>query len=242
MHKILSIMIISIVINASSLDDIQTKVTNSNNFSKKSQSKIDALDDESQELFAEYKSIISQIKTQKRYNNSLKEVIKSQEDENKILSKDINKIEYTHKNIYPLMQNMIASLQKFISIDTPFLLDERIKRVEKLKKNLKRADITVSDKYRQVLEAYTIEYDYAKTIESYKGELDGKIVQFLRIGRVGLYYQSLDYKNSGLYDTKLGKFIKLDSSYNRQILKAIKIASKQLAPDLLMLPLRGGKL
>ena len=120
MHKILSIMIISIVINASSLDDIQTKVTNSNNFSKKSQSKIDALDDESQELFSEYKSIISQIKTQKRYNNSLKEVIKSQEDENKILSKDINKIEYTHKNIYPLMQNMIASLQKFISIDTPF--------------------------------------------------------------------------------------------------------------------------
>ena len=67
-------------------------------------------------------------------------------------------------------------------------------------------------------------------------------MQFLRIGRVGLYYQSLDYKNSGLYDTKLGKFIKLDSSYNRQILKAIKIASKQLAPDLLMLPLRGGKL
>jgi hypothetical protein len=168
-------------------------------------------------------------------------VIESQLGEKAIFERDIEKIEHTHKNIYPLMQNMIASLEKFISIDTPFLIEERTKRVQKLKDNMKRADITVSDKYRQVLEAYKIEYDYARTIEAYKGDLDGKVVQFLRIGRVGLFYQTLDFKDSGVYDTKKKKFVELDSSYNSQILNAIKIASKQLAPDLLILPLRGGE-
>jgi hypothetical protein len=241
LKKSLLLLLFILLSNASSLEESQSRVTQSNTYSKETQAKIDTLDDTSKELFSEYKSVMAQLETQKRYNKSLNEVIESQLGEKAIFERDIEKIEHTHKNIYPLMQNMIASLEKFISIDTPFLIEERTKRVQKLKDNMKRADITVSDKYRQVLEAYKIEYDYARTIEAYKGDLNGKVVQFLRIGRVGLFYQTLDFKDSGVYDTKEKKFVELDSSYNSQILNAIKIASKQLAPDLLILPLRGGE-
>lgn len=204
------------------------------------QKEIDDLDAKTKKQYEEYKKYTYLGNTQKRYNDQLSDLFESQESEKVILKSDIEKIEHTHKNIIPLMQKMIDNLEKFIEIDAPFLLKERTSRVKRLKVNIKRADLSVSDKYRQILEAYIIENDYAKTIESYKDTLNGKVVEFLRVGRVGLYYQTLDFTTSGMWDAKAQEFIEVDDSYNKKILNAIKISKKQLTPDLLMLPMIKG--
>ncbi len=237
LKKLSFILCLSLFVYANDYDKSQNIKTKSLSSSYNSQQEINALDSNTKELYDEYKKYISMSETQKRYNKQLDDLIDSQNDEIDILQSDIKKIEHTHKNIVPLMQKMITNLEEFIKLDIPFLIKERQKRVEKLKRNIKRADISVSDKYRQILEAYIVESEYAKSIESYKSSVDGRVVEMLRIGRVGLYYQSLDFKNSGVWDKKKRKFVELDEVYNKKILNAIKISKKHLTPDLLILPM-----
>ena len=111
-----------------------------------------------------------------------------------------------------------------------------------------RADVTHSEKFRRILEAYQIENEYGRTIETYQASLaksdSPRTVQFLRVGRVVLVYQTLDGQESGVWNQKTRSFEILPPEYSRAITKGMRIALKQAPPDLLRLPLmtpEGGK-
>ena len=102
-----------------------------------------------------------------------------------------------------------------------------------------RQDVTVAEKYRKVTEAYQIENDYGRTIETYKDtlEVDGAILEldFLRVGRISLMYQSVDGKVSGVWNQKKQSWEDADNSRN-QIKMGLRIAKKMVPPDLVILP------
>ena len=89
------------------------------------------------------------------------------------------------------MLKMIDALDKFVTLDIPFLITERTERVDNLKSIMDRGDISTSEKFRKVTEAYQIESDYGRTIEAYRSEVefDGETfnADFLRVGRVSLH-------------------------------------------------------
>ena len=105
---------------------------------------------------------------------------------------------------------------------------------------MERSDVTASEKFRRVMEAYQIENDYGRTIEAYQGGQSvagaDREVDYLRIGRVGLYYQTLDTQFSGAWDKNARDWVALGNEYRGQIRDGLRIARKQTAPDLLMLP------
>jgi len=138
------------------------------------------------------------------------------------------------------MARMIDTLDAFIQLDVPFLMDERTKRVADLKLMLTRADVSVSEKFRRVIEAYQIEADYGRSIEAYSGELllagEAKNVDYLRVGRVSFVYQTRDGKQLGQWDQSNKKWAELPSGERLNIAKGLRIAKKQLAPDLMLVP------
>ena len=140
------------------------------------------------------------------------------------------------------MLKMIAGLEKFVSLDVPFLQEERTDRVQALKVMMDRADVSNSEKYRRVLEAYQVENEYGRTIEAYSATVDiggeKKTVDFLRIGRVALVYQTLDSKTQQIWNQSLRKWEELPSEYASSIKQGLKIAKKQSAPNLLTLPVQ----
>ena len=139
------------------------------------------------------------------------------------------------------MTQMIDGLDQFVQLDVPFLLEERTDRVERLKELMERDDITVAEKFRKVTEAYQIENDYGSTIEAYKDTItiDGatREVEFLRVGRVALLYQSPDGQVSGAWDSEKGQWQALGNEFKNQIRQGLKIANKQIAPELVLLPI-----
>ena len=149
------------------------------------------------------------------------------------------------RQLTPLMYEMIETLDRFVKLDVPFLEDERRQRIDHLRELMGRADVTVSEKYRRLLEAYQIENEYGRPIEADRGEVevDGarREVDFLRIGRVVLLYATLDGKRGGVWNADEKRWDKLEDRYRNSLRQGLRIARKQAAPDLLTLPVAAPK-
>lgn len=209
----------------------------------KSQKKIDKVSDETQRLLSEYKLVLRKTESLRIYNEHLQRMVDSQNREIASLNRQLGEIEETNRGVVPLMARMVDTLEQFIRLDVPFLKEERTRRIEELRAMMDRADVTVSEKYRRVMEAYQIETDYGRTIEAYRAGLDlgngARTVDFLRIGRIALIYQTLDGKEAGVWDNDSRSWKPLDNNqYKNAITQGLRIARKQAAPDLLKLPVK----
>lgn len=206
-----------------------------------SQTRINGLDDETQRMLGDYRATLRETDSLRRYNEQLEIQIRSQEAEMGSIQEQINEIEHTNREIYPLMQRMIETMDKFVALDVPFLKAERLKRVAALKEIMTRADVSTAEKFRRILEAYTVEMEYGRTLEAYEDKLGegdaARTVNFLRIGRVALMYQTLDADETGYWDADKKDWVK-DNGYKSDVRDALKIARKMKAPDLLIAPVR----
>ena len=205
------------------------------------QGKIDELSDETDRLLAEYRSTLKQIESLRVYNRQSEDLIQAQEEEMASLQAQIDEVEVVGRGVTPLMFKMIEALDQFVHLDTPFLMGEREKRVAELRALMDRSDVTDAEKFRRILEAYQIENEFGRTIEAYRGTLDqdGRqlTVDFLRVGRIALVYQTLDRRQNGVWDQTSGTWKPLDPSYASAIQQGLKVARKQAAPDMIRLPL-----
>jgi hypothetical protein len=208
---------------------------------RRSQANIDRVVDETRALARQYSAITKEVDGLEVYNTLLQKQIDSQNQEMEDLNRSIDQVSVIERQVTPLMMQMVDSLDQFVELDVPFLLAERRKRVSFLRTLLERSDVTVAEKFRRVLEAYEIENDYGRTIEAYKGSLEvaggSREVDFLRIGRTALLYQTVDAEIYGMWDKVKREWVPLPAEYRNQIRNGIKIARKQVAPNLLLLPI-----
>ena len=206
----------------------------------KSQQKIDKIADQIQSKLQQFKAVNKEIDGLSVYNGQMQKQIDNQLTELSELATSMEQVSIIERQISPLMARMIDTLAAFVSLDVPFLPQERSKRISDLKAMMERADIATSEKFRRVMEAYQVEVDYGRTIEAYSDllTLDGvdMDVDFLRIGRVAFIYQTRDGSRMGAWNTQTSGWDELDASYRSDINKALRIARKQLAPDLVVVP------
>lgn len=205
-----------------------------------SQARIDKLDDSTADAFQKYRAALARSESLSIYNKQLSRLIESQETEIDSIKRQTEEIESIEIGALPFMIEMTATLDELVKSDVPFLRDERLTRIESLRDLIDRADVSAGEKYRRIMEAYMVEADYGRTIEAYRGELErnGQVitVDFLRFGRVGLYYQTLDGNETGRWNAKNSQWETLTGNYRRSVRDGLRIAKKQAPPALLTLP------
>ncbi len=223
------------------LDEAVTLRSKANTELGETQGRVDELSDETDKLLTRYQATLRQIESLRTYNRQMEELIASQETERASLQEQLDRIELVTRDVTPLMLRMIDALEAFVELDVPFLEEERKERIANLRKMMKRANVTESEKYRRIMEAYQIENEYGRTIEAYRSTLSqGErqlTVNFLRVGRIALLYQTLDEAESAVWNQQTRVWEPLDRSYRSDIRQGLRIARKQAAPDLLRLPL-----
>ena len=223
------------------LDDTLFVQRSSDLGSKDSQIIVSNLSDERQDLLGQYRLVLQQIDRLIAYNDYVERLIVDQEAQITDIGKQLDQFALIERGIVPLMLDSIDILDKFIDLDVPFLLEERKARVARLRTIMDLSDVTVSEKYRQIMDAYQIETTYGRDIEAYTGllEIDGESrqVDFLRIGRTSLTYQTPDQEETGFWNKQAGQWEKLPNKYQNYVTQGLRVARKQVTPNLLELPI-----
>lgn len=241
----LATLVLTETTSAQSAEQLLTRAINEqadvDSRSQQSQLRVAQLDEQASEYFGEYRVALQQLERLRIYNGNLERLVADQDAEKASITEQLDNFGEMEQGIVPLMYDMIATLKSFIDLDLPFSQLERRSRVERLETNIERSDLTVSEKYRQIMEAYQIETSYGRNIEAYMGSLEiggvDRKVDLLRVGRILLAYQTPDLSETGIWDTTTASWRPLDSSYRRAITDSLRIARKQAAPSLLELPL-----
>ncbi len=238
----MALLLGTVPVSAASLDAALDESARLAAEAKASQTRIEQLDDASREMLTEYRNALQQAEALQGYNTQLRELVAAQRKELAGYQEQLDGIERTQEAVAPQMRRMVEVLGEFIAADLPFLPDERGDRLARLQDLLPRADVSLAEKYRRILEAYQIESDYGRTLEAWRGELpadDGsRSVEFLRLGRVMLYFQTLDGHQSGWWNPQSRSWQLLDGSARRPLRQAIAIARQEQAPALLDLPVK----
>ncbi len=206
------------------------------------QTKIDKLAEQAADAAFEYRNTLSRVDSLETFNTQLRRQVRSQEASITNMASEMESIDETEKGVLPLMDEMIKTLEQFVDLDIPFNLERRTKRVADLKRNMDDADISVSEKYRKILEAYQIEMGYGNVMQSDTGSIDrdGQTleVDFLRVGRTAYIYLTKDRK-SGRYWNKADKqWAELPAEYIDEVSEAMKMADGIVPVEMFKIPVR----
>ena len=188
---------------------------------------------------ARYAQAMADADSLDHYNSQLQEQVKSQQAEIASIERQLTEIDTTNREVQPLMERMVDTLTQFVDLDVPFLLAERKARTQSLKDMMARADVTISEKYRRILEAYQTELEYGRSLSAYQGRLgtgaDARTVEFVQLGRVSLMYRTIDGSETGYYDAAKKAWVP-DPSYKQAVETAIRVAKRDGAAELLTVP------
>ena len=204
----------------------------------RSQDRIDQLDDATREALQAYRAVVWETQQLTVYAEQLQELIDQQADELESLQAQIDELQITEREIMPLMLRMVDALERFIALDLPFLQEEREERVAALRDALGDPSVSVADRYQKVLEAYAKESDYGRGIGHERAEIDGRVHDLLRIGRVALYALSLDGSEVKRWNAQQDAWEPLPGHFAPTVRTGLRMSRETIAPELMLLPVQ----
>lgn len=196
--------------------------------------------DEPETLVEEYMQTMALVDGLRVYNAQQERLLENQKREIAQINDSIENVTHVRRQIGPLTERMIDSLERFIELDLPFLLEERRARIQALRETLDRADRSVAEKYQEVLKAYQDEIAYGNTKEAYVDfiEINGQTrqVDVLRWGRTVLAFQTPDGEITGAWDNEARQWRILGDDYRIGVRNGLRIARETMTSDLVILP------
>jgi len=227
---------------AQNVDDVLKAGQQRINLAQESQERINNVVESTRSLEDQYRSINKEIDGLRVYNRLMTAQTNGQKATLEDIALSMDQVDVINRQIFPLMERMIDGIEQSIALDIPFLLDERTKRVVTLQEIMERSDVSVAEKFRKVMEAYQIENDYGGSSEWYlqEIELDGTVREYkmLRIGRIGLYFQSDDTSVTGWWNAETSQYEEVNNENRNEIRKGLRIARQLVAPELVLIPLQ----
>ena len=226
---------------ATTLADIYAAAARINQQAKESQAKVDALNNETRDLYQDYKIVLQEIEGLRIFNRQLERQVAGQEAKIAEITENMGKVSDIQRQVVPLMDRMVIGLEQLIENDMPFFMSERSDRLENLRDILDRDDVAVSEQFAAVLNAYQIENDFGRSMSAYTDEIEvggsTRVVEVLQVGRVALVYQTTDGEETGFYNKQERRWQVLDDSFQAAVRTGLRMAKKQAGQNLLPVPI-----
>lgn len=190
---------------------------------------------------SEYESLKARARACAEEVEGLRRQVLSLSGENRELALRKVEAEKMEKELLPFLESAVLRLEDLIRDSDPFLPEERKARLALLKKSVSDPELSPGEKYRKTMEAFFIEADYGNTIELTRASvgMDGAPVRVdvLRLGRLGLFCQSLDKSRYGAWDPATRSWRWLAGSRSPELARAFGMAGKRRPLDIVAMPL-----
>jgi hypothetical protein len=238
-----SLIAVSGSVFAQTVDQVLQAQDRRLDLAQQSQERINNIVEGTRSLEDQYRSINKEIDGLKVYNRLMGAQTSGQEAVLEDIAISMDQVDVINRQIFPLMERMIDGLKQSVNLDVPFLMEERSERMDTLDEIMERSDVSVAEKFRKVMEAYQIENDYGTSSEWYRQSItldDGSTRDYnvLRIGRIGLFFQSDDTRITGRWDSESNGWV-VDNSSRNEIRKGLRMAKQLIAPELILIPVPG---
>ena len=225
-----------------SVDDVLRAEARRLQLAQAAQEQVNDVVEATRSLTDDYRGINKEIDGLRVYNRLMTAQVQGQEAVLAEIALSMDQVDVINRQIFPLMERMIDGLEQSVALDVPFLLEERQNRISTLSELMSQSNVSVAEKFRKVMEAYQIEMDYGSSVEQYTQSLElpnlgVRDYNMLRVGRIGLYFQSDDAQITGWWNAETGQFEELGNEHRNEIRKGLRMARQLIAPELLLLPL-----
>ncbi len=230
-----------ILVDSSAIDRAMSSLGEKYRESAEVQQELTRLADSASSTFEEFKRANDALESLLVLNAGFRKSISIQEENIATLDESIASVEEVTRNIPLLMEQMLGALEMYIELDYPFQLEERRARIQFARDAIDNPDVSIAEKFRQVLVMYQTETAFGRTIETYPDtiQIDGgeRDVNILRIGRVALIYQTTDRQETRAWDSRAMEWVELPpGQYRTAVQDAIRVAGQLDAPRIIELP------
>lgn len=230
----------SVFAQSATVDDVLKASDQRLTLARQSQERVNEVVDGTRSIEDQYRAINKEVDGLRVYNRLMTAQTQGQQAVLSDIALSLEQVDMINRQIFPLMTRMIDGLEQTVALDVPFLKEEREERVARLQDIMEQSNVSVAEKFRKVMEAYQIENDYGSSAETYRQTItlqDGTTRDYniLRIGRIGLYFQSDDTQITGQWDNEAREWV-VDDSYRNEVRKGIRMAKQLIAPELIIVP------
>lgn len=237
-----SALFASVAASATGIDKAMTIQSQTDSASVATQQRIDESDERIRQLRQEIEQLKRQNSDLEVYQRHLNALLKSQADEVASLNEQLSNVAQTKQGLVPLMYHMIDGLKRFSDESMPIKQQQRITRIKNLEALMAQSNVSEAEKFRLVLDAYLIEFEYGSKLGVYQDqiEIEGTLrdVQVLHLGRLALIARSEKNGFYWLWDQNNNQWLAYDSSHTQSLNRAYEVASQRIAPELITLPIQ----
>ncbi len=229
-------------VDTSIIDQALNLIEQQNEAAVASQENVTRLSNSASTLFEEFKLENDNLEAMLVLNAGLRKQISVQEENIATLQQSITDVAVVTQEMPLLMTKMLASIEQFVELDLPFQQEERRARLQFARDAIDSPDVSVAEKFRQILVLYQTENNYGRTHETYPTTLNvegvDRDVDILRVGRIALLYQTKDRTLTGAWDKAAGAWVTLDPvEYRTAVQRAISVSSGLVSPSILEIPI-----
>jgi hypothetical protein len=154
------------------------------------QSQVNDLADAANDAERQYLALQEQIESQRVYLEQQRVFLRSQENELAALRSQLERVGSIERDLTPMLLEMYIGLEAFINQDLPYQLGERQDRLGRIEEALGDSQISPSEKYRLMINAFEIESAAGRSLRAYSQEVEvngvPELAEILQIGRVAM--------------------------------------------------------
>ena len=205
------------------------------------QQQINQLDDERADMVGEFRTLLQRKTAAELYARQQEAAVESQQREIASLTDQLSRVDEITSQTVPMLEALIDDLDAFIDADLPFRLEARKERIQRLRDYLSDPAVSVTERYRQIMDAYTAEMEVGGKTDTWKETItvDGDrevTVDMVLFGRVALVYMDPTGRYAKRYDRETSSWVDLESKYKAEIEKAIRIIQGKRTQDVMYVP------